>query len=200
MSPHLLVLGIALLTSACQVERTTPNRGQAIAFACHWLEGKNWDWGPVTRVWPPTAAGASIWQRTWQVDFIGPTADGGPASLLVAADEGWVSRPPSDQPLRIALYAAPPEAAAPIAGTWILILDEGGPARREPANARRLALAEEGLRQGLPDRFQVRPLRDGGWQLTYGWDGERGVQRDEAIARSVQALVPDLPVRWVDLR
>lgn len=194
---------VLLLVLGC-VDRPPPNDAQVSAAAAAMVRQHGLVWGPVTAVWPPGEADAEG-RRWWQVDFREALGERRPV-VLVDADSAWVRFPdPGERvrvglsPLRSRVVDRPAEPAGPDGSTWILVVREYARDQTRVAGAEAERLNAFAADSALRPLFSVRSTTVGGIQLVYGWDGERGIRRDEAVADYLERWDEPPPLRWIDL-
>jgi hypothetical protein len=183
-------------------ERRTMNRAQAVSNAAHLQLRDDLKWGEPIEVLAPVEIDANK-QAWWQVRYH-PGQNGQTRILLVDANSGWARLPPPDY--RVRLPPAPkPSATAPVTmreGSSILIIvpfidaGESALARTTREVERLNILASE---TGLLPRFGVRKHRDGRHSLIYGWDNERGIEKDERITQWLNLRTPYRNAVWENL-
>lgn len=186
----------ALLIAGCE-SRPPLNRGQAVGSADNLQRERGLAWGDPEESLEPATAGTDG-HRWWQLRY----RDGG--IILVDADSGWARLPPADYVARARAVPRPASDPAPVVieeGSLVLRLTEPaeiatereGELEREAARLNQLA-----TRTGLHPLFSLRTDRQGRACLLYGWQGDRGIARDERVAEWVR-LRTVYATAWVDL-
>jgi hypothetical protein len=203
MRPFLFfALAIALLLIACD-QRPPVAAFDARAAAENLCLRERLLWGDAVEQLAP-ATPDSDGRSTWQVRFA-PAADGTHRLVLVDAATGWARQPPPGYvPRRAAIVAgAQVQPGVVRDGIAILIIAEPqagldaaaiGRLTREAARLNDLA-----SRTGLWPLFSVHTDQAGRVGLVYGWQGDRGIERDEDIAAWMRTRAGIATPRWVDL-
>lgn len=197
-------LVIAVLVLVACTERPPPNEAQISAMASALIEKEGLVWGPVTSVWPPGEADADG-RRWWQVDYREYRQIRHPV-VLVDAESGWARFAEPGERVRVGISPQrsrtvdrPSSPSGPDGTTWILILRDFPLDEREAAGKEAERLNAMAASTALRPLFSVRSTTTAGLQLVYGWDGERGIRRDEAVVDYLSRWGEPLPERWVDL-
>ena len=191
-----LAIPAMLLLVACE-PRSPLNRGQVVAISDNLQRQEGVMWGdPVEVLGPAPAADGRSW---WQVRYAGGEL------ALVDAASGWARRPwPGYAP------RSRPVPVATVAGTTPLVILDGslvlqlsapeelstervGELEREAARLNALAVQHQ-----LHPLFSLRTDRQGRSSLLYGWQGDRGIARDEQIADWVR-LRTSWRATWIEL-
>jgi hypothetical protein len=201
----LITLAALLALAACE---TRPPIGQAEAesYGEDWQRREGVYWGSPIEVLPPALADAGG-HRWWQLRY--PDVPGGTTGdrlLLVDSLSGWAQRPFPGYAARIPAADAKPSSQHPLTvqeGPWIVVVVE--PAELAPEAAAALEreatrLNALGSETGLYPLFSVRVDRRGRSSLVYGWQGDRGIQREARVGDWLQARTPYGAGAWVDLR
>ena len=196
----LWLLVILLAVSACDT-RPPLTRGQAIGSADQFQLARGWTWGEPVEVLAPGLADAQG-RRWWQVRY----ADGGdgPRVILVDDASGWARRSTGLVQMAPAAHLPVAATAADLAladGRWVVMVEPFA-SREADAEA---ALEREAARLNAlasgAGRYPVCSLRHdpaGRSALVYGWQGDRGMARDESLlAWFADAGHPT--AAWVDL-
>ena len=192
---------VALLTVGC-VAPPPISRGAAAGIADNVQRAHSMNWGDPVEVLPPSAPDAQG-HRWWQVRYPGTP----PRLILIDADSGWGRLPPADYVARGQAQVPPSPAAArpPMLqdGSFIYCLtapaeaDAAAVAELEREAARLNALAAT---TDLYPLFSVRTDRSQRSALIYGWQGDRGMARDEHVAQWVALRTTYAPTAvWSDL-
>jgi hypothetical protein len=191
-----LALPAVLLLTACE-PRAPLNRGQVVAIGDNLQRQEGVMWGdPAEVLAPGPAADGRSW---WQVRYPGGEL------VLVDATTGWARRP-------WAGYAPRSQAVpvAAVAGATPLVVIDGSlvyqlAAPEELTTERLGEMEREAARlNALAVQYQLHPLfslridRQGRSSLLYGWQGDRGIARDEHIADWVRLRTP-WRGEWIEL-
>ena len=194
----LLPLAVMLvLVTACE-PRQQIVRGQVVVIADNLLHSEGKDFGDPVEVLEGIAPAADG-HRWWQVRYRNGTY------VLVDAQSGWARWPSADfQPQIKAKSAskATPSVAIVQEGTLVLQLtppdvlttEAAGTLEREVARLNALAATT-----GLHPLFSVRTDRQNRSSLLYGWQGDRGIAQDQAVADWVKLHTSYTDSMWVDL-
>jgi len=194
-----LVIAFVLLVIAGCEQRPAITRGSASGSAGSLQMREGLSWGEPTEILEPTepTLDGRWW---WQVRYA-DGANGRPRIILVDRSSGWSRRPPPDWQVRVpAQPYDPPDHAVIQPGPFILILNDPRPGSEESqlrvdaAELNRLA-----GRTGLMPAFSVRTGRDASCQLIYGWQGDRGMKRDERVRDWLLVRTRWQASRWVEL-
>lgn len=186
-------------------KRPPINRGQAAAIADNVQRQNGVDWGDPTEVLEPApgADGRSWWQLRYRGEHL----------ILVDGASGWGRLPPPGyQPrIKVRQVAAPAlsgqpaatPATAPIVTEGSQVLRLTDPAELSPEALGTLEreaaqLNVTAAQTGLHPLFSVRTDRQGRSTLLYGWQGDRGMARDEKAVDWVKSRTARVPV-WVEL-
>ncbi|MBA3847146.1 MAG: hypothetical protein H0X45_10920 [Planctomycetes bacterium] len=199
-SPLLALLAlpiVALMIVACEPRRPLV-RAEVVGKADSLQRALGADWGAPIAVLQPDAADADG-RRWWQVSYV-PGADGADRVVLVDHDTGWARLPPAGWRIRHADAAGSagiaPDALQPGADVLIVTTDRE---RSDDDLAREVdrlnALAGN---TGLAPRFSLRNARDEG-QIVYGWAGDAGMRRDDAVRDWLRLRTPYSDAYWVEL-
>lgn len=165
-------------------------------------EGRQW--GPPLEVLPPAGADHRG-QRWWQLRYADQIGGGhGNRLVIVDAETGWAQHPPGGYLVRVP-SSTKASAAHPVAvqeGAFILMvtaptaITQERAAELEREVARLNALGGE---SGLYPLFSLRTDRAGETAIMYGWQGDRGIQREERVSQWLQARTPYGAGTWIDL-
>jgi hypothetical protein len=199
----LLALVLAVLAS-CE-SRPPLARAQVAAIADNTQREFGLNWGDPDEVLPPeTGVDGHRW---WQVRYR-TGADGALRLILVDHDSGWGRLPPEGYAPRITPARPAPSASAAATapalaeGSWLLVLEP----HAQVDGARAGELAREAMRlnalaagNGLYPAFTVHQDRAGRQALVYGWQGDRGMARDERVAEWVRLRTAYAQAAWLDL-
>jgi len=189
-----IVLAI-VTTSGCE-PRMPVERGEAVGAADDLLRYRGLAWGDPVDVLTPGPADARG-HRWWQVRYdrppgadlsADPTAPG-PRIILVDAVSGWSQFPPPGYTLREPLSAVPPDAPptpppAIAEGEWVVLVT--APVAMDAETAA-LSQRECSRLNALAASTSLYPLfslhQDPGhrWAIVYGWQGDRGIAKDEKV-------------------
>ena len=195
MRPWLVIPAMFLLV-ACE-PRSPLNRGQVVAICDNLQRQEGVMWGdPVEVLSPAPAAEGHNW---WQLRYAGGEL------ALVDAASGWARRPwpgyaPRSRPVPVAAVAGTTPTVI-LDGSLVLQLsvseelstERVGELEREAARLNALA-----AQQQLHPLFSLRTDRQGRSSLLYGWQGDRGIARDEHIADWVRLRTPWRGT-WIEL-
>ena len=161
------------------------------------------DWGDAIETLAPGPVPGR--HDAWQVAFA-PAHDGSPRVVLVDGVTGWAALPPPGYEIRRQPRgepAAAPAATAVVDGPWILVVEEPVPGLEAAAIGRltreATRLNDLATRTGLWPLFSVHTDRAGRTGLAYGWQGDRGIARDDSVADWARHRGGLPAVRWVDL-
>lgn len=185
-----------LLIAGCE-SRPPINRGQAAGIADNLQRERGLAWGDPEESLEPAATGTDG-HRWWQLRY----RDGG--IILVDADSGWARLPPPGYVARARAARGHALEPAPVIveeGSLVLRLTEPvelptereGELEREAARLNQLA-----TQTGLHPLFSLRTDRQGRASLLYGWQGDRGIARDQRVTEWVRVRTTYAPA-WVDL-
>ncbi len=188
---------VVLLLTGCE-PRQQIVRGQVVVIADNLLHSEGKDLGDPVEVLEPVAPAADG-HRWWQVQY----RDG--TYVLVDALSGWARWPAAGyQPQLKAkpVHKATPGIAIVREGSLVLQLtpptelasDAAGTLEREAARLNALAATT-----GLHPLFSVRTDRQNRSSLLYGWQGDRGIAQDQAVADWVTLHTTYTEPQWVDL-
>lgn len=219
----LAALPLLLLALAACESRPPLARVQVAVIADNVQREFGLNWGDPEEVLPPETAPDG--HRWWQVRYH-PGTDGAQRLILVDHDSGWGRLPPDGYAPRIA--PARPAAPAPllaspvnpgvsagatsaaatvpppglVEGPFLLVLE----AHAQVDGVRAGELAREAMRlnalaggSGLYPAFSVHQDRNGRQALVYGWQGDRGMARDERVAEWVRLRTTYKQAGWLDL-
>lgn len=206
--PRWCLLVLLLLTAACD---TRPPIGQVevVRYADDLLRREGLWWGSPIEILRPELADPED-RRWWQLRYAegavtGPgTAATASRVVLVDAATGWARLPPAGHPIRVPAIGKP-SAAAPVTvqeGPFVLLVSEPAtmaPERRAELEREASRLNAMGTEGGLYPLFSVRTDRQGRSALVYGWQGDRGIQREARVGDWLQARTPYGVGTWVDL-
>lgn len=180
------------------------SRGAAAGIADNVQRAHSMNWGDPVEVLPPSAPDAQG-HRWWQVRYTGSP----PRLIIIDADTGWGRLPPADYVPRG--HVQPPPPVAGVAGRAPMLLEgsfiycltapaevpDAAVAELEREAARLNALAAT---TDLYPMFSVRTDRSGRTSLIYGWQGDRGMARDEHVAQWVAVRTTyAATAQWSDL-
>jgi hypothetical protein len=193
-----------LLLAACE-SRPPIDRAQAISLADDLQRRENrWVGDPIEVLDPaPPDAGGHRW---WQLRY--PDAPGASAYdrlILVDSESGWARWPYPGYAVRAPAIAPKVSSEHPLTvqeGSCVLmvvepaVVDRDRAALLEREAARLNALGRE---TGLYPLFSVRVDRSGRTALVYGWQGDRGIVRDERVVDWIAAHSSYGRGTWVDL-
>jgi hypothetical protein len=186
---------------ACE-GRQPLNHGEVVAIANHYQINQGVAWGEPNLVLPPDdpAADGHSW---WQVGY--PAAkDGQRHVILVDSVSGWARVPWPTYVMRKPVLGKP-SVISPVrigAGHFVLVLtpaEPSDPDRRtalETEMSRLNVLAEQ---NGLAPLFFVRTGGTGSMSLVYGWQGDRGIARDDRIDQWMRLRTAYRTATWLDL-
>lgn len=193
-----------LLILLCACERREPlARGQVLAIADMKIELLKKDWGTAREVIEPTDLnGDGV--RYWTVRY--PEGPGDALRVVfVNADTHWAQLR-EGEPLREEgsvvtervgqRSQADQDLSTYTPGSHILILAQGDQKQLRDEARMLNALAED---TGLLPMFSVRSLPGGDFQLVYGWQGEHGTKKIEAIRDWVILRTEYDDCVWLDL-
>ncbi|HYE05448.1 MAG TPA: hypothetical protein VEL07_07940 [Planctomycetota bacterium] len=194
--PAVLALA-ALVVVACEPRRPLA-RAEVVGKADSLQRAIGADWGAPIAVLPPDGADADG-RRWWQVTYA-PGASGADRVVLVDHDTGWARLPPAGWRIRPAAgaggAAAAPDALQPGADLLIVATARDRGAEELAREVERLnALARN---TGLAPRFSLRDAR-GETQIVYGWSGDAGMRRDDAVRDWLRMRTPYADAYWVEL-
>jgi hypothetical protein len=197
-----LLLGAALLLGSGCEGRDPITQAQASAAAEHLQRRDDFDWGDAVEVLPPAEVderGRSWWQIRYKA------GDQGVARvLLVDATSGWAKQPPPGYVVRIA-PTGHPSSDRPVTvedGSWLLRL-----AVPESVDGTRHAVLEReatrlnilAANTGLVPLFSLRDTKSGSVELLYGWQGDRGIARNERVLEWVKLRTNYHAAEWKDM-
>ena len=198
----LWLLVVLLVSSACD-SRPPLTRGQAIGSADQFQLTQGTSWGEPIEVLPPGLADVHG-RRWWQVRY----ADGTDGMHVVLVDDasGWAKRIGAAELVHVASSARlpVPATAADVAvadGSWVVLIepfasrDSDADTALEREAARLNALANAAGHYPL---CSVRHDAAGRSALVYGWQGDRGLVRDERLIPWL-AEAGHRTATWVDL-
>ena len=201
---RILQIGLAFvaIAGAGCVAPAPISRGAAAGIADNVQRAHSMNWGDPVEVLPPSPPDAQG-HRWWQVRYAGTPA----RLIIIDADTGWGRLPPADYVPRGQPQPPPPVTAgrAPLVseGSFIYCLTapvelpEAALAELEREAARLNALAAT---TDLYPLFSVRTDRSGRSSLIYGWQGDRGMVRDDHVAQWVAVRTTYAPTAtWSDL-
>ena len=196
-----LHVGMVIVSLAGCVAPAPITRGAAAGIADNVQRAHSMSWGDPIEVLPPSTPDADG-HRWWQVRYAGTPA----RLIIIDADTGWGRLPSSDYVPRGQLQPPPPvDGRAPLVqeGSFIYCLtaptvaDEAGVIQLDREAARLNALAGT---TDLYPLFSVRTDRSGRSSLIYGWQGDRGMARDEHVAQWVAVRTTyAATAQWSDL-
>jgi hypothetical protein len=201
LAPALIVLALA----GCET-RIPIGQAEAQSYAEDVQRREGGYWGPPIEVLPPDAADADG-HRWWQLRYAEQPGDHpGDRILIVDARSGWAERPYPGYAVRVPATAAKPSSEHPLTvqeGPWIVLVTE--PAvlapERQPELEREVSrLNALGAETGLYPAFSIRADRQGRSGIVYGWQGDRGIQKDEHVGDWLSSRTPYGRGTWVDLR
>lgn len=200
-----VVVGVLALQCGCE-SRPVITRGLAAGIADNVQRTQGVNWGDPIEVLPPTApdaAGHAWWQLRYAA---GPGQSVDDRLIVVDADSGWGRLPPAGYVPRGRPQPPPPAqgtASMLQDGSFLycltvpVVTDEAAQAALEREAARLNALAAQ---TDLHPLFSVRVDRSGRATLLYGWQGDRGMARDEHVAQWVALRTTYAPTaQWTDL-
>lgn len=198
-----LFLPLLALLAACET-RAPLTRGQVAAIADNVQRAEGLAWGDPIEVLPPGLADAQG-RRWWQLRY--PGGEGGAERVLVVDDvSGWGRLPPAGYLMRLPAWQPPrpgvPQAVALAEGSHVLVLAgpevvdaaQAGVWEREAARLNALAGGS-----GLYPVFSVHRDRQGRSSLVYGWQGDRGMAKDEKVRDWLRARTAWKDAWWADL-
>lgn len=199
---HDLGLVFVLLMVVGCVAPAPISRGAAAGIADNVQRAHSMNWGDPVEVLPPSPPDAHG-HRWWQVRYAGTPA----RLIIIDADTGWGRLPPADYvPRGQPQPPLPPTTGrAPmlLEGSFIYCLtapaevsaDASAELDREAARLNALAATTD-----LYPMFSVRTDRSGRSSLIYGWQGDRGMARDEHVAQWVAVRTTyAATAQWSDL-
>jgi hypothetical protein len=199
----LILLGLAL--AGCE-HRLPIGQSQAQSYAedLQQREGVYWGW-PI-EVLPPDGPDPDG-HRWWQIRYADQAGDHGSQRItLVDAESGWAQHPHPGYLVRVPSANAKPSSEHPLAvqeGPWIVLVTDPAvvPAERAAELEREASrLNALGSETGLYPVFSVRVDRQGRSALVYGWQGDRGIQKEERVGDWLSSRTPYGRGTWVDLR
>lgn len=201
MRPSLLPLLAAVLVFAGCEHRLPINRGMAAGIADNVQRSQGLSWGDPIEVLTPTTPDADG-HRWWQMRYAG----GELRLIIVDAESGWGRLPPAgyvprgrpQPPLPPQLSAAMVQDGSVIYALTIpAAFDDAGRGNLEREAARLNSLA---AKTDLHPLFSVHTDHSGRVALIYGWQGDRGMARDEHVAQWVALRTGYAPTaQWMDL-
>ena len=192
---HRWLIPVVVLSLAACETRQPITRGQAASIGDNVQRQYGLAWGDPEEVLPP-APGADG-HRWWQLRY----ADG--HFILVDADSGWGRLPAEGYRPRMRAVAAHTTSASVVEeGSLVLRLSE--PVARDPDGEGELEREAARLnvlaaQTGLHPLFSLRKDREGRSSLLWGWQGDRGVARDEHAVEWVRLRTTYSGPEWVDL-
>ncbi len=205
IAPWILAVSVLVaLLVGCE-PRQSLGQGEAVAVADNFQRREGVSWGSPLEVLPPASPDASG-HRWWQMRYADEV--GGPHGgriVVVDADSGWARLPPPGYALRVASSATRPSAANPVTvqeGRFILLVTppaQVAPEREAELEREAARLNALGGETGLFPVFSLRKDRDGRTALVYGWQGDRGIARDERVSEWLRARTPYGDGTWIDL-
>ncbi len=202
MRSALMLLMVLLLAVIVGCEQRELGRADVVGAADDLQRRQGWEWGSPVDVLPPDAATAHG-EHWWQVRYAND-ANGAARVILVAADNAWARLPPPGYVQRVSVPAqvlGTTPAQLP-EGPWIVLvtapakLAADADAALERDAARLNALAGQ---TGLYPLFSVRHDHGGRAALVYGWQGDRGVQREQHVIEWLALRTTYRAATWVDL-
>jgi hypothetical protein len=196
-----MILAVLSLLSCEHRAPLTP--GQAVGLADTFQRREGLAWGEPIEVLTPAADADVLGHRWWQLRYA--SAGGGAARVVVVDDAtGWARLPPPGYLVRVA-PTGKPGAANPVVvadGHSVLAVVPLAPADAE----RRTALEREVVRlnalageSGLMPLFSLKDGGEGRFGIVYGWQGDRGIARDDRVIDWMNARTPYRGCAWVDL-
>lgn len=208
MPRRCLLALLLLLTAACE-SRPPINQAEVVNYADDLLRREGLWWGSPIEVLKPELADPAD-RRWWQLRYAegavtGPGSEATVARIVIVdANTGWARLPPPGHPIRVPATGKP-SAAAPVTvqeGPYVLLVTEPAemaPERQAELEREAARLNSIGTEGGLYPLFSVRTDRQGRSALVYGWQGDRGIQRESRIGEWLQARTPYGVGTWVDL-
>ncbi|MBA3710355.1 MAG: hypothetical protein H0W83_16215 [Planctomycetes bacterium] len=195
---------LALFAAAGCEPRQPPGQGEVVGASDNLLLHEGSQWGTPVEVLPPgppDAHGSRWWQLRY-ADEIGGVR--GSRLVIVDAHSAWAQHPYAGYVVRVPT-SAKSSATNPVVvqeGAFILmvtppaVVDDEKMAELEREVARLNALGGEA---GLYPIFSLRTNRAGETAIVYGWQGDRGIQRDDRVSEWLTARTPYGAGTWVDL-
>ncbi len=189
------LLPVLLLLAACE-SRPPVNRGQVVAIADNVQRMQSVNWGDPQEVLPPVPGpdGRSWWQVRYRDGHL----------VLVDADSGWGRLPPADYEPRVRMRpTTTPAGGGAVTEEGSLVLRLSEPAVLDGEAAGRLEreavrLNDLATHNGLQPLFSVRSDRQQRSMLLYGWQGDRGIARDDQVSAWIRSRTTYQPT-WIDL-
>jgi hypothetical protein len=197
------VIATVLVLMSCE-GRAPLNHGEVVAIANHYQINQGVAWGEPNQVLPPPPDGVdSDGHSWWQVRYP-DGADGQRHVILVDSISGWARVPWPNYAMRQPAIGKP-SVASPVTindGHFVLALTPIEPANHD----RRTALETEMSRlnvladqNGLAPLFFVRTTQNGAMSLVYGWQGDRGIAKDDRIVQWMKLRTAYQAAVWLDL-
>lgn len=181
-------------------------RAQVAAIASNVCMGNNVAWGdPIEVLYPGQAdADGRLW---WQVRYRGVTEAGRARVVIVDNDTRWGRLPSNDYVIREPAIAALPVATtgAPSAlpdGSFILVVvaaETSTPARDGELTREAMRLNRMANETNLLPAFAMWTDHGGRTALVWGWQGDRGTTKNDAVSSWLKARTAHRDPGWVDL-
>jgi hypothetical protein len=199
----LAAIAVLLALSSCE-PRQPPGQGEVVGAADNLLLHEGRQWGPPLEVLPPAGTDGHG-HRWWQLRYADEIGGGrGSRLVIVDADSAWARHPPPGYLVRVptSVKVSSEHPVAVQEGSFILIVtppqavDDERSAELVREVARLNALGGE---TGLYPAFALRTDRKGETAIVYGWQGDRGIQREDRVSAWLQARTPYGPGTWIDL-
>ncbi len=194
---------MALLLASVSCEHRAPlTQGEVVGIADNLQRREGVAWGEPSEVLPPGDYDAQN-RRWWQLRYQ-PGADGVPRIIVVDAESDWARLPPSGYVVRV------PPTGKPGAANPVVVAEGHEVLTVVPLavgdEARRTALSREVVRlnalagdSGLMPLFSLKDAHDGRLGIIYGWQGDRGIARDDRVVTWLEARTSYRDASWVDL-